>query len=210
MAAIPPEPEAIDDLDWHDELWPTTSPPLSDQAPPDWKEVSGGFTPVASDPLPDLVSEQDRRDAADAAAQDGRVLEWIGGGQPTGLGTGVIERKEGEPPLIVVRFLSCDTSSVVIAWVDVATRAVVHVERAALDAFATEDEVRHAVSMASAALAGDLEPGMVGRGMPIEGTGPFAGRRLIDVRFVNPDQRLARWYARVDVCDDGVVEAGPV
>ena len=210
MAGKPPRPEELDPSQLHDEFWPTPVPPLVDQDPPDWQEVAAGFISVPSAAVPPEVSDDEVRAAVASASSDGQVLELLGGPPTSELSTGLVERKDGEPPLVLVTLLRCPGSKVVLAWVDTSTSAVVRVEQADASASPTPTEIERAVELATLELGSRLETGLEGRGMTIAGSGASAGRRLIDVRFVQPEERQARGYAIIDVCDDQVIDSGTV
>lgn len=39
---------------------------------------------------------------------------------------------------------------------------------------------------------------------------PYIGHRVMDIRFIDPSDRVARYFATVDLTDEAVLEAGPV
>lgn len=76
----------------------------------------------------------------------------------------------------------------------------------------TDDELLRAVEISRGALPNDLA-GLESGAMVIERNepdDPHAGRRLADVRFFAGDERLARFFAIVDLATNKVIEAGSV
>ncbi len=76
----------------------------------------------------------------------------------------------------------------------------------------TEKEFSRAVEIARSGLSFNLD-GLEGGVIAIERAepdDPYAGRRLADVRFFVPDERLARYFAIVDLATDNVLDAGSV
>lgn len=76
----------------------------------------------------------------------------------------------------------------------------------------TEEEAALAVRLAREAFGGDAE-GLEAGAMAItreEPEDPLSGRRLADIRLFPADERLARYFAVVDLADASVVGAGRV
>jgi hypothetical protein len=64
-----------------------------------------------------------------------------------------------------------------------------------------------------------LDPRLVGRISDLEAGGmlwqpqsvvPYIGHRVMDIRFIDASDRVARYFATVDLTDETVLEAGPV
>ncbi|MDQ3443272.1 MAG: hypothetical protein M3490_06660 [Chloroflexota bacterium] len=206
---IPP-PERLEP---RPEFPPITNPPLVDQEPVDWPEPEG-FDFVGSDLLDELVSQNDIEGARKIVFCDPRVNDVLGGGSRIGNDPSIIEPKEpDESHLLVFHLYSCDSSNSIEVTFDAGTMDIVGVEMASVQPPLTRDELDTAIDLARQELGLNFGLDLVGRAMGItvdDPSEPLFGRRLADVRIGNPENRLPRHYAMVDLCEGRVLDAGDV
>jgi hypothetical protein len=191
--------------------WPTTTPPLVDQDPPDWQEDVDQWEPFSSDPVDIVISPDESDQARQTALDDDRVREILGDGPVIDSGASAVEGKsDDEPALLRYRLFSCGTLRAVDVLLDRATMAVLEVTSPDGQPAPLPDEIDRAVALAAAQLG--IDPAdLVGQAIFVtrEDPGdPLFRHRLADVRFGRPDERRPRLRALVDICDESVLDAG--
>jgi len=205
-----PEPEPIEP---RPEFPPVTQPPLVDQEPADWPEPEG-FTWVDSDPIDEIITPDDIERVRERVYDDPRVQDALGGDRPIGVDPTVIEPKESsEPPLLVFLLYSCASRNSVEVTVDLNSMDIINLQSVPTQPPLTPQELVDAVSLGGQAVGVTYGPDLVGRAMGITVHDPsheLFGHRLADVRIGNPENRLPRHFALVDLCDGSVIDAGDV
>lgn len=200
-------------LETRAEFPPITIPPLVDQEPVDWPEPED-FQHFASDPLDDLVSTDEISRATEVVFNDPRVNDALGGDRPIGVDPSVVEPKQPEDvPLLVYHLYSCASSNTIEVTVDATTLDIVGFETSAVQPPLTRKELDAAIDLAGQELGLTFGPDLRGRAMGITVDDPaheLFGRRLADVRIGNPENRLPRHFATVDLCEGRVIDAGDV
>lgn len=205
-----PSPERLEP---RQEFPPIIDPPLVDQEPVDWPEPEG-FELVSSDSLDEPISPNDIEGARKIVFNDPRVNDLLGGGSPICNDPSIIEPKEPDQShLLVFLLYSCESSNTVEVTVDAGTMDIMSVETAAVQPPLTRDELDAAVDLARQELGLTFGPDMTGEAMGITVEDPsheLFGHRLADVRIGNPENRLPRHFAIVDLCEGRVIDAGDV
>jgi hypothetical protein len=205
--------QAPDELEPREEFPPITNPPLVDQEPADWPEP-GEYTPFNSDPLDDLVSQDVIDHVREIVYNDPAVNEHLGGDRPIGGPPSVIEPKEvSEPPMLVFYLYSCATGNTVEVIVDATTMDIVSTSGIPIQPPHTREELDRAIDLAGQELGLTFGADLVGRAMGITVVDPthsMFGHRLADVRIGDPQYRLPKYFATVDLCAGVVLDAGDV
>lgn len=191
---------------------PITDPVLVDQDPPDDTEDVERFETFESIALDELLTEGENARALEAALDDGRVRELMGGSRPSDVAAGlVLAKAPGEAELLRFRFFSCETLRSVDVILERASLQVLAVDPVEGQPAPTIEELERAVSLAAAALRVGEESGLVGRAIFVTRADPadmLFRHRLADVRFGKADERRPLLRALVDVCDGRVIDAG--
>lgn len=136
------------------------------------------------------------------------VVKSLLGESFTSIGAHRVHGKEGATTTLVL-FYSYSNQWAVEALV---TKGKVFAEVLRYQPCITDKELNRSVEIARGALSvsvDGLESGAIVIER-IEPDDPYAGRRLVDVRFFAADERLARYFAVIDLATDKVLEAGSV
>lgn len=185
-----------------------TFPPLRDR--PEYEAVIDivDVQDVEVESVAPPISENRVAELLATASEDDLVRKLLGESF-IGIGVRVVPLKEGRDDLLAM-FYSYSSQWTVEARLN-DDGGVLEAETSRVQPALTEEEFGLAVELARDALGGDIGDLAAG-GIAIT-TGyehELADRRLIDVRFFEPAERLPRYRALIDLADRVVVESGRV
>jgi hypothetical protein len=200
-------------LELQPELPPVLIPRLR-ELPPYPGPVPDEIEPFASEPVRDPLAE--RLDEIRERAFAHERLRRLRGGRFTEIGAALRGKREADEPLTVLHVVWDHEARVSIeTTLDAETLEVVDVVESTEQPAPTQDEIDRAVAIATAderlAREAGERSGLVGMALlvsPVDPQDPLFGHRVLDVRFVYPEERLPRASAVVDLTDEVVVRVG--
>jgi hypothetical protein len=182
--------------------------------PPFAGERIEAWEPFESGAFSEHLTEEVRAGALALARCDERVARLLEGKRYRGIGVSVLgqRRRPGAVTLLSV-FYDYTDDVVIEATVDADLKEVSHVAVRHYQPAPLEEEIAHAVAMARKDLriAEQLCEGMEGLAILLAHGDTRSARplhRVLDVRFIYPDERLPELMAIVDLSTDTVLMAG--
>jgi len=143
-------------------------------------------------------------------------LRRMRGGRFTEIGAGLRGKREADERLTVLHVVWDHEARVSIeTTLDAETLEILDVVESTDQPAPTQEEIDRAVAIATAdqRLAREAEgaDGLVGMALlvsPVDPQDPLFGHRILDVRFICPEERLPRASALVDLTDETVLRVG--